>query len=221
MPAVRPTLFDFNGVLVDDEPVHLAAFTEVLALRGISLSASDYAERYLGFDDAGAFRAILRDTKTAHDDVLVRALIDEKAPVYMRLIETGLRVFDGAAALVERRAKLAAVGIVSGALRHEITHCLAIMGIGDAVAFIVSAEDTRACKPDPEGYLLGARKLGGEIAAVAVEDSIAGVIAARAAGLRCVAVTHSYGRAELEQAGAHLVVDALDELTDELLDALR
>ncbi len=215
---VRSTLFDFNGVLVDDEHIHFGAFAEVLARRGIPLSERDYAERYLGFDDAGAFRAILRDGGAASDDAIVRALIDEKKPVYMRRIATELRVFEGAAELIRRRTKLGAVGIVSGALRHEIEHCLAIMGVAHAIAFIVSAEDTRACKPDPEGYRIGAGKLPGSVPAVAIEDSIAGVVAARAAGLRCVAVTHSYSRAELELAGAHAVADSLPELTDALLD---
>src|SRR5690606_1948390 len=56
-PVFACTLFDYNGVLVDDEHVHLAAFQDALAPLGISLSEADYWDKYLGFDDVGAFEA--------------------------------------------------------------------------------------------------------------------------------------------------------------------
>lgn len=214
----KATLFDFNGVLVDDEAVHLRAFREVLATRSVSLTDAEYTERYLGFDDFGAFAAILRDRGMPATDAIVRALIAEKVPVYMRAIATELRVFEGAAELVRRRAATGTVGIVSGALHHEIEHCLGVMKVRDLIAFIVSAEDTRACKPDPEGYRLGISKLVSQARAVVVEDSVAGVVAAKAAGLRCVAVTHSYPRAVLLDAGADHVTDTLFDLTDEVME---
>lgn len=216
------TLFDFNGVLVDDESVHLAAFREVLGALGITFDDATYAERYLGFDDAGAFRAMLADAGRPVTDGLVAELIEAKKPVYMDRIASALVVFDGAAEIVRRRAERGVVGIVSGALRHEIEHCLGVMGVRELVAFIVSAEDTARCKPDPEGYLLGLAALeraGAPRAAVVIEDSIAGIEAARSAGLRCVAVTHSYPEARLRAAGAAVVVNRLAELTDAVLDA--
>ncbi len=215
---INATLFDFNGVLVDDEAVHLRAFREVLATRSISLTDAEYTDRYLGFDDFGAFAAILRDRGMPATDAIVRALIEEKVPVYMRAIATELRVFDGAAELVQRRAARGVVGIVSGALRHEIEHCLGVMKVRALVSFVVSAEDTRACKPDPEGYQLGIRKLGATACAIVVEDSVAGVVAAKAAGLRCIAITHSYPRAALLEAGADHVADTLADLTDEVME---
>jgi beta-phosphoglucomutase len=211
---VTATLFDFNGVLVDDEHVHLASFREVLEPLGVFVTDAEYNEKYLGFDDAGAFRAILQDHRVS--EALVDELILAKKPVYMRRIETDLRIFDGAVDIVRRRAELGPVGIVSGALRHEIEHALTKMGVRQLVSFIVSAEDTRACKPDPEGYALAVSRLGTR--AVVVEDSIAGVEAARSARLRCAAVTHSYPRLALERAGADVVVDALADLDDRLLE---
>ncbi len=212
------TLFDFNGVLVDDELVHMEAFREVLAPRGVVLEEAQYVERYLGFDDAGAFRAILTDRGMPATDAEIAALIEAKKPVYMRRIEGSLRVFPGAREIVARRAARGTVGIVSGALRHEIEHCLGIMGVREHVAFIVSAEDTTACKPDPQGYLLGVARLPAGARAVAVEDSLAGVRAARAAGLRCAAVTHAYPAGRLRDAGAFVAVATLVDLDDAKLD---
>jgi len=118
------------------------------------------------------------------------------------------------------------VGIVSGALRDEIEHALGVMGVRGAVSFIVSADDTTRCKPDPEGYLRALEVL--EKAApqdtrarsrvIVIEDSLAGIESAKAAGLRCAAVAHSYPAASLRAAGADIVVESLAELTDELLD---
>jgi beta-phosphoglucomutase len=218
------TLFDFNGVLVDDEAVHLAAFRDVLRPLGVTFDDRAYEERYLGFDDAGAFRAMLADAGRPPSEDEIARLIEAKKPVYMERIATALRIFPGAADVVRRRASLGTVGIVSGALRHEIEHALTVMGVRDAVAFIVSAEDTARCKPDPEGYVLGVRavrarahadELGG---VVVVEDSLAGVVAAKQAGLRCAAVAHSYPLERLREAGADVVAERLDLLTDAMLD---
>jgi beta-phosphoglucomutase len=216
------TLFDFNGVLVDDEHVHLAAFRDVVAPLGITLTDEAYVERYMGFDDRGAFTAMLKDAGHTLSGVRIAALVRAKKPAYMARIAVSLRIFPGAAELVRRRAARGVVGIVSGALEHEIRYCLGRMGVADLVAFIVPAEATKACKPDPEGYLLGKSELakrgasGGR--AVVVEDSIAGVQAAKAAGLRCAAVAHTHDAAALAAAGADVVAKTIAELTDAMLD---
>lgn len=215
------TLFDFNGVLIDDELVHFAAFRDVVRPIGIQLEQSIYEERYLGFDDAGAFEAMFADAGEKPTRDVVERLIEAKKPVYMARIATELKVFEGAKEIVLRRAALGPVGIVSGALRHEIEHALAVMGIRDRVGFIVSAEDTTACKPHPEGYLLGLRVLGREAnehGVAVIEDSLAGVTAAKHAKLRCAAVAHSYAADRLAAAGADAVAATIAELSDAMID---
>lgn len=225
--AVFPaTLFDFNGVLVDDEPVHLEAMREVLAPLGIRISDEAYAERYLGFDDTGAFRAMLEDHGHAPTEAQVAELVEKKKPVYMRRIEGSLVIFEGAVDLVRSRAKEGPVGIVSGALRHEIVFILEKMGIADLIAFIVSAEDTARCKPDPEGYRIGIAKLSELLDeslaqhALVFEDSIAGIQAAKQAGLPCMAVAHSYPVSELWEAGANMVVEKIADIDARAIEAL-
>jgi len=221
-----PTIFDFNGVLVDDESVHLAAFREVLRPLGVVIDDATYAERYLGFDDAGAFRAMLTDAGRPPSDAEVARLIAAKKPLYMELITGSLVIFEGAPDIVRRRAKLGPVGIVSGALRDEIEHALRVMGVREEIAFIVSAEDTTRCKPDPEGYILGARELlslavqGDPMRnPIVIEDSVAGIQAAKTAGFICAAVAHSYPADVLKAAGADVVVARIVDLTDELLSS--
>ena len=217
MSAPKATLFDFNGVLVDDEAVHLAAFRDVLAPLGITVTDEAYAERYLGFDDRGAFDAILRDAGRTPQSDQIAELVAAKGPLYMARAERELRIYPGAAELVRRCAKRGPVAIVSGALRHEIEFALGKMAVRDAIQFIVAAEDTKACKPDPEGYLIARARLGGADAVV-IEDSLAGVQAARAAGLRCIAVMHTYDAAALLDAGAEVCVREIHYVTDALLE---
>jgi beta-phosphoglucomutase len=213
------TLLDFNGVLVDDEDVHLAAFRDVLGPLGITLTDKAYAERYLGFDDAGAFRAILKDHGREATEQELRALVDAKRPLYRARAETSLVVFEGAAKLVRACSAVGPVGIVSGALRDEIQFALGRMDVSELVAFIVSAEDAPRCKPDPQGYLLARAELGPERAlfAVAIEDSYAGIEAAKKAGFACVAVAHSYPTEALRARGADLVFSHVRDVTTELL----
>ena len=115
------TLFDFNGVLVDDEGVHFEAFREVITTAGVVLTRSLYTERYLGLDDAGAFRAMLldRDVGAASDatdaaalKLTIAELVEAKRHVYMARIARDLVLFDGAVELVRLRATLGPVGIV-------------------------------------------------------------------------------------------------------------
>lgn len=215
------TLFDFDGVLVDSEPVHLAAFNDVLAPYSIQIGESEYGERYMSLDDAGVFRAILsRGGRTLREEE-VRTLVAAKNPRFMARFEEGFRVFSGAVELVKRRADRGPLAIVSGALENEIVFALEKMGVRSKVSFIVSAESSQASKPDPAPYLDAVKELAGRGVApnaVVVEDSPGGVQAAKRAGLRCVAVAHSCPREDLLRVGADVVVADLASLTDAVLD---
>jgi beta-phosphoglucomutase len=213
------TLFDFNGVLVDDEHVHLASFREVVAPLGIDLTDRDYDERYIGFDDVGAFRAMLNDHGQPSGDDQVKRLVEAKKPVYLRRAAAGLAVFPGAAELVKLTAKLGPVGVVSGALRHEIELGLDTLGVKELIAFVISAEEVPRCKPDPQGYSMARERLG-QLAAVVIEDSPAGVRSAKAAGLCCIAVMHSAPRQDLLSAGADAVFERIGDIGPKELDEL-
>ncbi len=217
------TLLDFDGVLVDSEPVHLAAFNDVLQARGITIGEQEYVERYLSLDDAGVFRSVLSSGGRTLREEDVRICVAAKAPRFMARFEGAFRTFPGAAELVARCARLGPVGIVSGALEGEILFALEKMGVKASVAFVVSAERAPVSKPDPSSFILALdelRRLGHPGEAVVVEDSVGGVTAARRAGLRCIAVSHSYSRDELLRAGADVVVADLAALTDAVLEGV-
>jgi len=220
------TIFDFNGVLVDDEWVHLDAIREVVAPMGITVTDEQYLQRYFGSDDAGAFRAILIDAGRQPTEAEVANLVAKKRPLYRRRAEASLVIYDNAADVVRLCARSGPVAIVSGALRDEISFALSKLGVVDCVSLVVSAEDTTRCKPDPEGYDLAVSRLGSLVGerrakrSLVVEDSLAGVEAAKAAGLFCLGVEHSYPRAELYRAGADHVVARVGDVDEGLLGSL-
>jgi beta-phosphoglucomutase-like phosphatase (HAD superfamily) len=215
------TLFDFDGVLVDSEPVHLAAFNDVLAPYFIVIGQREYDEKYLSLDDAGVFRAVLsRGGRTLREEE-VRSLVSAKNPRFMVRFEESFRVFAGARELVERRATAGPIAIVSGALENEIVFALTKMGVRDLFKVIVSADRAPTSKPDPGPFLMALAELqraGHTGRAVAIEDSPGGVTAAKRAGLRCIAVTHSSSPESLAAAGADAAVADLASVTDALLE---
>src|SRR4051812_41440611 len=124
---IRAVIYDFNGVLVDDKPLHFALFREMLAGEGIALSERDYHERYLGYDDRGCFEAALADAGRAAPWAILDELVARKARLYLEAARTGLRFFPGAARSLAALAGRWPVAVCSGALRPEIELALGLM----------------------------------------------------------------------------------------------
>jgi len=209
-------LFDFNGVLVDDERLHWRAFREVLARLGIALPRALYNAHYLAFDDPTAFRAALRDAgwpPARRRRAVVGRLVRQKRLLFRRLCaRDGIGVSSGARRVVRALSAEVPLAVVSGAARLEVVGALRQAGLLHLFGAIVAAEDVRRCKPGPEGYKKALRRLGmaAGAACIAVEDSPGGIAAARAAGLRTLGVATSYAAPALLRAGAFDVVSSLD-----------
>ena len=227
MNALQAIVFDFDGVIADSERLHLRSYQDILAPEGISISTEDYLSKYLGYDDVGVFKAIGRDHGVAMDDGRVSELIERKGQRYESLAAAGEMLFPGAADFI--RAAAAAdvpIAIASGALTHEISDVLERAGLLHLFPVIVGADQTERSKPHPDPYQAAFMRLrshsGRDLIAwrsVAIEDSRWGLVSARGADLRCVAVTNTYSAAEL-RADAELVVAGLHALTLDALDAL-
>src|SRR5256885_1294082 len=155
----RALIFDFDGVIVDDEPLHLAAFQEALAAEGITLSREAYYARYLGFDDHDAVVEALREAGRPAPPERVRALMAAKADRFLGLVRAGTPIFPGVPTFVRAAAARVPLAVASGALRHEIELILAQAGLADCFAAIVSAEEVSAGKPSPEGFLRALERL--------------------------------------------------------------
>lgn len=216
---ISAIVFDFDGVLVDSEPLHLRAYQEVLEPFGLSLPREKYYASYLGYDDEGVFRAVAGARDWPIDDRKLDALIEEKCRVFDALLDGGDLMYAGAAECVARLAAVWPLGIASGAARPEIEAMLRARGLDRYFRFIVAAGETPAGKPAPDPYRRAADLHGhSPEACVAIEDSRWGIESAKTAGLSCIGITHTYPVSELLQADA--IVTSLGELTPELIRTL-
>ena len=221
---LRGIIFDFDGVIANTEPLHLKAYQDVLADSPFALEKEAYYTRYLGYDDVGVFTALASDHGVVLDRDQIRQLIDKKGRRFDALVRQEQVLFPGAANCIERLADVAPLGIASGALHEEIDAILSRANLRRHFKAIVAADDVAQSKPAPDSYLRVVELIGNNQGRsptptfVAIEDSGWGITAARAAGLTCVAVTHTYPAEELRE--AELVVADLAAIRADLLESL-
>lgn len=224
--VLQAVVFDFDGVIADSERLHLRAYQEILAPEGVTLSERDYYDRYLGYDDVGVFRELGRDKGLAMDEGRLATLIERKGQRYDELAAAGEMLYPGAAEFIRAAAAVVPIAIASGALTHEIEEILERAGLRSFFPVIVGADQTARSKPHPEPYVTAFARLKAHARrelepwrSVAIEDSKWGLVSARGADLRLVAVTNTYSAAELRDE-AELVCEGLSHLTLERLDQL-
>jgi len=213
---LRAIVFDFDGVIANSEPLHYQAFHDVLAGSGVSFARKEYYDRYLGYDDAGVFKAVSADRGLSWSGDRISALVKSKAEAIAQLEQNASILFPGAAAAIRRAAALMPLAIASGALGAEIRRVLDREGLTSYFKAIVAAEDTPLSKPAADPYrraidLLSAAGAGPFQPAecVAIEDSPWGLQSAREAGLRTVGVAQTYAAAALD---ADLVISSVGDL---------
>ncbi|MCI0498901.1 MAG: HAD family phosphatase, partial [Planctomycetales bacterium] len=157
---VKAVIFDFDGVICDSEVLHYKALNAVFNKYGVDVPKEVHWEKYLGYNDLDNIAAVSRDYKMGLDDAQIRELIDEKKQIFDELVVKEPIIIDGVTEfiqmLIDHNICLA---ICSGALRSDIDLMLSAASFADAFEVIVSADDVRHGKPDPEGYLLALNKL--------------------------------------------------------------
>jgi beta-phosphoglucomutase len=213
---MRPqaVVFDFNGTLSHDEPILCEIFQELFAEHGRPLSAQEYFDELAGLSDPEIVRTWLGRDHPAVDEV-----IEVRAERYRARVGDGSSIPNEVRAAVRYSAERVPAAIVSGAARAEIEPVVEAAGIAECFTAIVAAEDVQRGKPDPDGYerarLLLAEGLDPREVLV-IEDTEAGIAAAKAAGMRCVAVLGTLAPERLKQADE--IVERIDvELMRRLL----
>ena len=223
---LEAVIFDFDGVVVDSEPIHMDAFRRVVRPYGVTFTDEEYYARYLSYSDRDAFIRMVDGHNLDEDAVDIDALIGRKTLLVQEALATSATPLPGAIELMVaiREAKLA-LAICSAALRREVQLPLERAGVAALVQVMVAAEDVHVNKPDPASYNETRRRLGEalgrDLAAsncVAIEDSPGGIAAAKAAGMAVLAVTNTVGADRLAQADR--VVESLALVTLEDLRQL-
>lgn len=207
---IRALVFDFDGVIVDSEPVHFAAIRDVAQTLGVRLTYDRYLRDLIGFDDRDAFRYLLVEAGETATDERVAALKEAKQGAFEALAAKGVPMIAGTRALIEEAAALAwPLAIASGATRRDIDLILGGLGLAGHFPVIVTADDVAASKPHPQTYALAAERLRERFPSLnlqrpeclAIEDTAAGVASASGAGLRTLALQTTSPRDHLLRAG--------------------
>jgi HAD superfamily hydrolase (TIGR01509 family) len=194
---VRAVIFDFNGTLSDDEPILCEIFMHLFAEHGKPMSAQEYFDRLVGLSDPEIVRAWLGD-----DDPDVEAVIEERTRRYREAVADGSSVHEHVREAVRFAASRVPLAICSGAARAEIEPVVDAAGLAACFETIVSSDDVAHGKPDPEGYVKALAALDVDPAdSLVVEDTEAGIVSARAAGVdRVVALQTTLGPRRLTEA---------------------
>jgi len=216
---LRAAIFDFDGVITDSEILHLRAFNRVLVQHNIEITTKDYYKEYLGLTDVDCFNALAREGRLKPDTPGIKNLIKQKNRIFEEMVKSEGTIIGGVRDLLEMlKQNNIPMAICSGALLAEIELILKQARLRPFFEAIVSAEQIKKGKPDPQGFLLTLQKLNegrqepvaGE-QCIVIEDSHWGLEAAKAAGMHTIAVTNSYSADRLSM--AEKIVTRLDELS--------
>ena len=214
---LRAIIFDCDGVIADTEPLHMSALQTVLREEGIDLGQDLYYREYLALDDRACFIKAFSDRGETLPPEKLSELIGRKAAEVEPMMRDHLRLFPGAAELIRSASQRVVLAVASGALGREVELILKVAGVSGCFKAIVGAEDVARSKPHPDPFLEALTRINARSTSeiepaecLVVEDSIHGVHAAHAAGMRCLAVTNSYPQAMLGE--AELVVETLEDL---------
>ncbi len=212
-------IFDFDGVIVDTEPLHYQAFQKILQPHHLDFSWDSYIAIYMGYDDRDAFREVFKAAGRPLAENELQRLITQKAMIFQEIITSSIIPYPGVVDLIQNLHRQGLpLAICSGALRSDILPIIEQLGVANCFSHIVTADDVPHSKPDPTSYRIAAEqliaafpeKLTNTDLVVAIEDTPAGISSATSAGLKVIAVTNSYPAGHLQQ--ANRIVMSLEEL---------
>jgi len=220
--TLKAVLFDFNGVIIKDEAIHQQLIEEILLQENLRPSSTEYREVCLGRSDRVCLAELLQRRGRFVTDSYLTQLVARKAEAYARQLEQlpKLPIYPGLEDLIFKiRVAGLPMAIVSGALRCEIELVLNRANLAQYFSLIVAGDDIKVSKPEPDGYLLAVERLNQKypnlkakaLECLAIEDTPAGIEAAKRAGMKVVGVANTYPFHMLQRQ-ASWTVDYLNDL---------
>lgn len=199
--VIRALIFDCDGTLADNESLHYRALVEAVRSEGLGVTTAEY-QALTGLPDDAAVRAVLAKNGREAGEDRVGALVAAKRAAYRHSLAAGVAPVPGVADFVRKAAPNYLLAVASGAWKDEVESVLAGLDVRACFRALVTAEDCPVGKPDPAPFLRALEALNASSPApeppltardcLVFEDSPHGVKAARAAGMRCVALTTSH-----------------------------
>jgi beta-phosphoglucomutase len=220
---IQAIFFDFNGVIINDEPLHLKAYQQTLAGEGIELTEETYMTM-LGMDDLTFVRANFERAGKSLTDEMAKTIMAREWELHRQALEEELPLAPGVVTFVKAASRHFELGVVSMATRAGIEYGLKRARIEEAFTVIVSASDVQACKPDPCCYERGLERLNEKRRearrlpllpkeCLVIEDSPPGIRSGLSAGMKTLGVTNTVSEEALRAAQADVVTDSLADWT--------
>lgn len=213
--ALQAVLFDFNGTIINDEPIHRQLIDELLLSENLRPAAKSYRKICLGKSDRSCLLDLFAEQGRSINDLTLQKILVSKAQAYQQYLVTldELPIYpDLTDFLDELQSAGMRLGIVTGALRVEVEAVLQQSGLIDRFEVIVACEDVPTSKPAPDGYLLAATQLKVQPSeCLAIEDTFPGIKAAQAARIPVVGIAHTYPF-HMMQRQANWAVDCFADL---------
>ena len=220
---IKAIFFDFNGVIIDDEPIQMKAYQEVLRGHDVQLTEELYFGA-LGMDDRTFVRSMFEKMGKQLTDPLLDSVIDAKTLIHRDIIKDELPLFPGVLTFLKSATRHFSLGLVSMANQTEVGYVFQRANLTPLFSVVVTAEDSSVCKPAPDCYVCGLAKLNDKrqrerllpllpSECLAIEDSPPGIESARGAGMRTLGVTNTVDADALRAAGAEVVSGTLADWT--------
>ena len=220
---LQAIFFDFNGVIIDDESIQMRAYQQILCEHQVELTEEWYFDA-LGMDDKTFVRAMFERAKQPLSEEQFNNVLAAKTELHRQLIADELPLFPGILTFLKSAARTFQLGLVSMANPVEIGYVFERAKLNSLFSVVVTSEDVTRCKPAPDCYEAGLKKLNEErqlkrmlpllpSECLAIEDSPPGIRAAAAAGMKTLGVTNTVEESDLREAGADVVTHSLADWT--------
>jgi HAD superfamily hydrolase (TIGR01509 family) len=200
---LKAVLFDFNGVIINDEPIHQELINEILLGENLLPLGSEFAELCLGRSDRVCLRNVLTRRNRQVTEEYLTKLINKKTSLYRERLGKleKLPIYEEIYSFLKRvKARELQIGLVTGAIRSEVESILQRVGLGDYFSVIVTGDEISTSKPQPDGYLLAVERFNRwnfnlqlqPWECLVIEDTFVGCEAAKRAGMQVVGIAHTY-----------------------------
>ena len=220
--SLKAVLFDFNGIIINDEIIHRQLTEEMLLAENLIIKPGEFEQVCLGRSDRACFKELLENRGRVVSDEYLAKLLGQKTNNYATMLEKleELPLYPGVKELISQiSSDNLRLGLVSGALRKDIELVIGRANLAQYFEVIVSTDDVATSKPEPEGYLLAVELLNEKhpgldlkpSECLAIEDTPAGIQSAKKAGMQVLAAAHTYPFHMLQRQ-ANWTVDYLSEI---------
>ena len=214
---IKAVIFDMDGVISDTLDIHCRAESEILSGYGINISIKQIPERYNGVPDTEMFKDIFEKANKTEN---IQEVYDKKWKLMEKLLKNNIRAIPGAIPLINiLRENNFLLGVASSTPIEFIEQVVKTLDIKEKFYALTSTYEVKHGKPNPDIFLLAAKKLGTKPQeCVVIEDATSGIQAAKNAGMKCIAITTTHKKEDLAQADK--IIDNFSELTISLINSL-